>query len=368
MFPSKGDDMPNSVLSAKTSSTTNLVTWHRRLAHLNADSILQMVRKGMVKGMEIQGGHSLPEPCEPCVKGKQTCLEIQKTTDNCSTVILKHVFSDVCGKLPMCSHQGFKYFVTWTDDKSRKVNVASLKAKLDVFKHLMQYVVQVELETGLHVKSLHTDGGGKYTGADIENFLKSKGVKHELTTTDTPQHNGVAERLNRTLLKRVWSLLTDADLPETYWFNALIHTAFIHNVTPTRALDNQTPEEAWGGNKPDISRIRVFRCKAFVHVPDKLRDKLTPKSIVCTHLGFAPQQQAYKFVHCPTHRFFTSQDVVFDEGGTIERVVIEHNDTVTTLQGHLITRLSEALERSSGMTLSRYELSVVWLREKCSAM
>ena len=52
-FPSEGDDMPDSALSAKASSTTDLVTWHRCLAHLNAASVLQMVRKGMVKGIKI---------------------------------------------------------------------------------------------------------------------------------------------------------------------------------------------------------------------------------------------------------------------------------------------------------------------------
>ncbi len=65
-------------------------------------------------------------------------------------------------------------------------------------------------------------------------------------------------------------MLTDADLPDTYWFNTLVHTMLIHNVSLTQALDNQTPEEAWSGNKPDISQIHVFGCKAFVHIPDKL--------------------------------------------------------------------------------------------------
>ena len=40
---------------------------------------------------------------------------------------------------------------------------------------------------------------------------------------------------------------------------------------------------------------------------------------------------------------------------------------VTTLQGRLIARLREALERSSGMTLSRKDLALSGLCEKCSA-
>src|SRR6266446_10595073 len=48
-------------------------------------------------------------------------------------------------------------------------------------------------------------------------------------------------------------------------------------------------------------------------------------------------------------------------------LVLGECSCVTTLQGCLIARLGEALERSSGMTLSRVDLVFVWLREKCSA-
>src|ERR1700691_1587152 len=134
-------------------------------------------------------------------------------------------------------------------------------------------------------------------------FLKEKGVKHEMTTPDTPQHNGVAERMNRTLLDRVRSMLFDADLPESYWYDALEYAALIHNVTPTRALDDQTPDEAWSRNKPDISRLRVFGSRTFVHVPEKHRGKLAAKSLVCTFIGYAKNRRAYRLVHRPTKRF-----------------------------------------------------------------
>lgn len=64
-------------------------------------------------------------------------------------------------------------------------------------------------------------------------------------------------------------MLHDASLPESYWYDALEYAAVLHNVTPTRALEGVTsgPEEAWSGNKPDVSRLRVFGARAFVHVP-----------------------------------------------------------------------------------------------------
>ena len=124
-------------------------------------------------------------------------------------------------------------------------------------------------------------------------------------------------------------MLTDATLPKTYWYDAIHYTAHIHNVTPTQALDGMTPEEAWSGNKPDVSNIRIFGSRAFMHIPEKDRDKLSAHSLVCTFLGFAEHRKAYKLVHRPSCQFFQSCDIVFDEGGPsprFEHITIENND------------------------------------------
>jgi hypothetical protein len=123
-------------------------------------------------------------------------------------------------------------------------------------------------------------------------------------------------------------MLTDADLPEGYWYNALRYAALIHNITPTQALDGTTPEEGWSGNKPDVSNLRIFGARAYMHVPESQRGKLSARSLVCTFLGFADQRKAYRLMHRPTRRYIESRDVIFDEGGPsprFERVIIEHN-------------------------------------------
>jgi transposase InsO family protein len=159
----------------------------------------------------------------------------------------------MCGKLPTKSHQGYEYFMTWIDNKSCKVFIMGLCEKLDVFKHLKALVPQIEAQTGKHVKILFTDRGGKYTGNAVKRFLEDRGIGHKITTPDMPQHNGMAEWMNRTLLDKVRALLTDAGLPESYWYDALSYAAYLHNISPTRALDSTTPNNAWSGNKLDIS-------------------------------------------------------------------------------------------------------------------
>jgi transposase InsO family protein len=332
-FPTKGVALPETALFSEVSSSRATIdTWHRRLGHLNTDAILRMMRKGMVKGMEITGSAtSLSGTCEPCLKGKQTHMEVRKETDTRADSVLGRVFSDVCSKLPTRSHQGYLYFITWIDDKSRKVFVVGLKEKSDVAQHLKAFVSRAELETGERLKVLQTDGGGEYIGGPVQKFLEEKGIRHEITMPDTPQHNGVAERMNQTIIERVRTMLLDADLPESYWWEVLQYAALLHNVSPTCSLDDSTPKEAWSGNKPDVSCLRVFSCRAFVHIPDRLRDKFAAKSLICTFLGYARQCKAYRLVHRSSQRFLESRDVIFDEGGPhYERIVLEADNAGTT--------------------------------------
>jgi Pol polyprotein/LTR polyprotein gag-polypeptide-like protein/gag-pre-integrase-like protein/integrase-like protein len=317
-LPDEGDETRTNAPTSFTGSTSSkamLGTWHQRLGHLHSEAVLHMARKGMVKGMEIHSDHMNIKTCEACLDGKQTQTEIQKTTDTQSDEVLGQLFSDVCRKLPTVSCQGYSYFITFTDDCSRKVFVARLWEKSEVFQCFMELLVWLELQMGYKLKAFRTDGEGKYMSKHFESYLKTKGIHHEITMPNTPQHNGVAEWLNRTLMEKVRMMLSDAKLPEPYWFDALEYAIILWNVLPTRALTDVTPEEAWSGNKPDVSHLRIFSCQAFMHIPKESWGKLTSKSLLCTFLGYTHNHSAYRLIHWPSHHLFESWDVIFDEFG-----------------------------------------------------
>jgi len=71
-------------------------TWHGQQGHLNVDAVLEIIRKGMVRRMEIVGTPShTANPCNTRLKGKQTHAEIQKMTETHADEILGRVFSDI---------------------------------------------------------------------------------------------------------------------------------------------------------------------------------------------------------------------------------------------------------------------------------
>ena len=75
----------------------------------------------------------------------------------------------------------------------------------------------MEKSSGRKLKTLRSDNGGEYTSNKFEAYLKSEGICHECTIPKTPEQNGVAERLNRTLVESSRSMLLDAKLPQKFW-------------------------------------------------------------------------------------------------------------------------------------------------------
>ena len=79
----------------------------------------------------------------------------------------------------------------------------------------------------------------------------------------TPQHNGVSEHHNRTLLDIVQSMMFLTDLPISFWDHVLETTAFTLKGAPSKSVET-THYELWFGKKPKLSFLKVWSCDAYV--------------------------------------------------------------------------------------------------------
>ncbi|KAJ3531725.1 hypothetical protein NM688_g7534 [Phlebia brevispora] len=277
--------------------------------------------------MELVGDHTLgPDLCESCLHGKQTRAPIPTVSSVDNLRVLHCIYSDICGPMPTVSRQGFNSFLTFIDGNSHLVKVELIRTKDEMFGHTKAFIERAEVETNKKVNFFRSDGGGEYGSQHMADYLKSKGIHHEKTTAYTPQQNGVAERMNRTLVEMARCLLHDAGLPNKYWGDAVLHAAYIINCLPTRAIDGDlTPYEVYTGRKPSLSTLRIFGSKAYVHIPDEKRKKLDPKTLECTFISYVENKRAYRLVQRSSGRIIESRDVVFQEGSgnTPARVSIE---------------------------------------------
>lgn len=207
---------------------------------------------------------------------------------------------------------GNKFFVTFTDDFTRKVWIYLLKRKSQVFEVFRKYKTMVEKQSKLSIQTLRTNGGGEFTSQDFEMFCEQEGIVHEVTPPYTPQQNGTAERLNRFVLNITRSMLKCYEVSKKLWGEVVATTTYLLNRSPSKKLDGITPEEAWTGKKPNVSHLRIFGCLCYRHVPDQRRHKLDDKGEPMILLGYH-QTGAYRLFDPNTEKIVISAYVVFDE-------------------------------------------------------
>ena len=77
-----------------------------------------------------------------------------------------------------------------------------LKSKDEVFEEFKDWKTMIEKQTGRQVKRLRTDNGLEFVEKEFTKFCKKLGIVRHRTCVGRPQQNGVAERMNRTLLEK----------------------------------------------------------------------------------------------------------------------------------------------------------------------
>jgi transposase InsO family protein len=188
---------------------------------------------------------------------------------------------------------GSRYFLTFIDDLSRYIWVYFLKEKSQAFSKFKEFKVAAENQSEAKIKVLRTDRGGEFESKEFRMFVTDQGIQRQLTTSYTPQQNGVAEWNNRTIVEMARSMLKAKNLKDSLWAKA-VHTAvYLLNRCPMKAVSKKTPEEAWTGQKPSVQHLRVFGCIAYSHIPDEKRMKLDAKSRKCLFIGYSTESKGY---------------------------------------------------------------------------
>ncbi|GKD01392.1 retrotransposon protein, putative, ty1-copia subclass [Tanacetum coccineum] len=215
LYPNTGETLyPNNKRAKHELDSTYL--WHCRLGHINKKCINKLQHDGILQPTHDE---SL-EKCKSCIFGKMARKPFPHQVERAKDLLgLMH--TDVCGPFRTVSRKGASYFITFTDDFNRY---------------------------------------GEYLSHEFFNHMKSCGVVSQLTLPNTPQHNGVSKRRNRTLLDMVRSMINLTTLPKSFWGYALESASRIVNMVPTKKVD-RTSYEICHGKAPKISYLEVWGCE-----------------------------------------------------------------------------------------------------------
>ncbi|XP_052478791.1 uncharacterized protein LOC128034094 [Gossypium raimondii] len=181
-------------------------------------------------------------------------------------------------------------------------------------KHVFKkFKVMVEKATGRHVKSIRSDRGGEYTLTAFMEYCEEQGIRRFLTAPYLPQQNGVAEMKNQTVLDMVRSMLKSKKMPKEFWAEVVQCAIYVQNRCPHAKLDDQTPQEAWSGQKPSVSHLKVFGSEAYAHLSDQRRTKLEDKSKRFIFIGYDEKTKGYKLLDPISKKVVVNYDVRFNE-------------------------------------------------------
>ncbi|GKA73680.1 retrotransposon protein, putative, ty1-copia subclass [Tanacetum coccineum] len=181
--------------------------------------------------------------------------------------------------------------IKWKGPKDLLDFVINTDHKHEVFETFKVFQKEVENQLGKTIKSLRSDRGGEYMSQEFLDHLKDHGIIAHRTPPYTPQHNGVSERRNRTLLDMVRSMMSQTTLPKSFWDYALETAARILNMVLTKKVE-KTPYEP---------------------------DKLEPRSIKCIFIGYPKETMGYSFYYPPENKVLVARNAEFLENSLINQ-------------------------------------------------
>jgi len=285
-------------------SADYLLQWHLRLGHIGFGGIKQLAKD---QASWIKLSSTAIVECAACLQGKQTRHPSSKPAQRASNT-LDRVHSDLCGPMTPQSLGGSKYYISFRDDATSWTELEPIKKISHPFGSIKNCFARWEVMHGVKLKAFRSDNGGEYTSHAFEEILASSGCKHEVSAAYSQEQNGVAERVNRTIVGRAKAMLYGDQLPLFLWAEAARTTVYIMNRTPTRS-QTKTPYELWTG-KPAQSLVQLqpFGCEIWHHVTKDLRRKREPNAIKAQLVGYEGRNQ-YR-VYC-NHSIIITRDVDF---------------------------------------------------------
>ena len=169
--------------------------WHKRLDHINYRDLVHLVYTKKFRGIIRLSGE--PKPiCGECIKDKQTKSSLKNVKGIRTTRLLNLLHMDLMSSMQLESRGGKRHVLVVVGDFSRYFFVSFLKEKSKAIENLKSLFNRIQVEIGHPIVKIRSDNEIEFDNMDVNLFSKSKEIKHEFSTSKTPQHNEVVERNN----------------------------------------------------------------------------------------------------------------------------------------------------------------------------
>ncbi|OWZ19016.1 hypothetical protein PHMEG_0006804 [Phytophthora megakarya] len=276
--------------------------WHARMGHPNENAMIKTQRPRTVYQPLVVVSR--------IYAGKQTVEPFPSRSERNTSRVLELVHTYIMGSMKTVSKGGARYVLTF-------VVGYFLKNKCEVTAKLAEFKAFYENQWGERLKCLRSDNGTEYVNKRMTAMCSRNGIMHQRTVPYSPQQNGVAERMNRTIMEKARSMLYYKGIPTMLWAEAVGTAVYLINRSTNAAHSDVTPYELGFKVKPSLEHLRVFGSQGYTHIDDAKRTKLEAKSFRCLFLGYAENAKGYRVYDLEASKVKLSRSVKLGEVGRI---------------------------------------------------
>ncbi|GJZ50521.1 retrovirus-related pol polyprotein from transposon TNT 1-94 [Tanacetum coccineum] len=203
---------PTPICFLAKASPTQAWLWHRRLSHLNFDTINLLSKNDIVKGLP-KLKFIKDQLCLSCEIGKAKRSSFKSLTVTRSKKRLNLLHVELCGPMRIETINGNKYILVIIDDYSRYTWMIFLRSKDETPELLKDFLKMIQHKLRAQIITVRTDRGTKSLNKTLHAYFKEEGIEHQTSTPRTPKQNGVVKRRNRTVAEAARTMLSASKLP-----------------------------------------------------------------------------------------------------------------------------------------------------------
>lgn len=294
--------VPKGTRALVVENQRKLSEWHRALGHASKERITKLA-----KGAGIQIIDDEIE-CADCAIGKGKRVPHPAIQPRAQT-IGEMVHVDLSGKINKPSIDGYYYFMVCKDEVSEFVFTYMMTTKDQVWKAIMQLIVDFETESGNPIKCIQTDNGSEFVNESTKLMLARAGIKHVTTAPYTPAQNGRVEREMQSISSMARAMLLAAQVDQGLWSEAVRAACYIRNRLPT-SNNHLTPFERFTKRTPFVGHIlewgtQVYLIKTWCH-----KAKFDERSEEGIIVGFTPRRNTYRVYILRLGRTIETSDII----------------------------------------------------------
>ncbi|KNZ61392.1 hypothetical protein VP01_1406g1 [Puccinia sorghi] len=233
--------------------------------------------------------------CKSCVVSKITKKPFKLTSKTVKRP-WERIHLDLIGPIKPQSLGQHKYILSVTDNATGYLAGLPLVHKSDTVDTLISLLENEKRRLGYFPNQICSDGGGEFLGTRLVQFLAHHHIKQLISEPYHPEHNGRAERANRTIVESMRATFKASNLKKNMWHYVVKSCCLALNQIPKKGEELSPWEAMQGYRLPDDYLKPLGNPVIYLNNRRKKGEKFTEKGAEGRLIGYNAAFRSYKIL------------------------------------------------------------------------